>query len=145
MPGLINTHTHLYSAFARGMALKDDAPGNFAEILERLWWRLDKALTLDDVYWSAMVGMIDCIRNGVTTIFDHHASPGAVPAACFALPMPRGKPVCAVVFVTKSPTATAPRLPRRESKRIARFFEHCTAIAARTGCAGSSVCMHRSR
>ena len=79
MPGLINTHTHLYSAFARGMALKDAAPGNFSQILERLWWRLDKALTLDDVYWSAMVGMIACIRNGVTTIFDHHASPGAVP------------------------------------------------------------------
>jgi putative selenium metabolism protein SsnA len=77
MPGLINTHTHLYSAFARGMALKGEAPGNFAEILERLWWRLDKALTLDDVYWSAMAGMIACIHNGVTTIFDHHASPSA--------------------------------------------------------------------
>ncbi len=83
MPGLINTHTHLYSAFARGMALKDAAPGNFTQILERLWWRLDKVLTLDDVYWSAMVGMIDCIRNGVTTIFDHHASPGAVPGSLF--------------------------------------------------------------
>jgi putative selenium metabolism protein SsnA len=85
MPGLINTHTHLYSAFARGMALKDDAPGNFSEILERLWWRLDKALTLDDVYWSAMVGMIASIRNGVTTIFDHHASPGAVPGSLFRI------------------------------------------------------------
>ena len=85
MPGLINTHTHLYSAFARGMALKDDAPGNFSQILERLWWRLDKALTLDDVYWSAMVGMIACIRNGVTTIFDHHASPGAVPSSLFRI------------------------------------------------------------
>lgn len=85
MPGLINTHTHLYSAFARGMALKDDAPGNFSEILERLWWRLDKALTLDDVYWSAMVGMIASIRNGVTTIFDHHASPGAVPSSLFRI------------------------------------------------------------
>lgn len=78
LPGSINTHTHLYSAFARGMALKDAAPANFTEILDRLWWRLDKTLTLDDVYWSAMVGMIDCIRNGVTTIFDHHASPNAV-------------------------------------------------------------------
>jgi putative selenium metabolism protein SsnA len=85
MPGLINAHTHLYSTFARGMALKDDAPGNFSEILERLWWRLDKALTLDDVYWSAMVGMIACIRNGVTTIFDHHASPGAVPSSLFRI------------------------------------------------------------
>lgn len=78
LPGLINTHTHLYSAFARGLALKDAAPANFVEILERLWWRLDKALTLDAVYWSAMVGMLDSIRNGVTTIFDHHSSPNAV-------------------------------------------------------------------
>lgn len=46
MPGLINTHMHLYSTFARGMALKDAPPTNFLEILQRLWWRLDKALTL---------------------------------------------------------------------------------------------------
>ncbi len=85
MPGLINTHTHLYSVFARGMILKDDAPGNFSEILERLWWRLDKALSLDDVYWSAVVGMIASIRNGVTTIFDHHASPGAVSGSLFRI------------------------------------------------------------
>jgi putative selenium metabolism protein SsnA len=78
MPGLINAHMHLYSTFARGMALKDEAPGNFTDILERLWWRLDKALSLDDVYLSAMVAMMDCIRNGTTTIFDHHSSPGAV-------------------------------------------------------------------
>ncbi|MGA3131355.1 MAG: putative aminohydrolase SsnA [Terracidiphilus sp.] len=85
MPGLINTHTHLYGTFARGMALKDDAPSNFTEILERLWWRLDRALTLDDVYWSAMVGMMASIRNGVTTIFDHHASPGAVSGSLFRI------------------------------------------------------------
>lgn len=85
MPGLINTHTHLYSAFARGLALKDASPGNFLQILERLWWRLDKVLTLEDVYWSAMVGTIDCIRNGTTTIFDHHASPGAVPGSLFRI------------------------------------------------------------
>jgi putative selenium metabolism protein SsnA len=78
MPGLINGHMHLYSTFARGMALKDAAPGNFLQTLERLWWRLDKVLTLEDVYLSAQVAMIDCIRNGTTTIFDHHASPGAV-------------------------------------------------------------------
>lgn len=85
MPGLINTHMHLYSTFARGMALKDDAPGNFVEILERLWWRLDKVLTLEDVYLSALVAMIDCIRNGTTTIFDHHSSPGAVSGSLFRI------------------------------------------------------------
>jgi putative selenium metabolism protein SsnA len=85
MPGLINAHMHLYSTFARGMALKDDAPDNFVHILERLWWRLDKVLTLDDVYLSAMVAMIDCIRNGATTIFDHHSSPGAVAGSLFRI------------------------------------------------------------
>jgi putative selenium metabolism protein SsnA len=85
MPGLINTHMHLYSTFARGMALKDDAPGNFTDILERLWWRLDKVLGLEDVYLSAMVAMVDCIRNGTTTIFDHHSSPGAVAGSLFRI------------------------------------------------------------
>jgi putative selenium metabolism protein SsnA len=85
MPGLINAHMHLYSAFARGMALKDAAPENFLQILDRLWWRLDKVLTLEDVYLSAMVALIDCIKNGTTTIFDHHASPGAVRGSLFRI------------------------------------------------------------
>lgn len=78
MPGLINTHTHCYSSFARGMDLKAQSPHDFNEILEKLWWRLDKVLTLDDVYFSAAVAMVECIRNGTTTIFDHHASPGCI-------------------------------------------------------------------
>ncbi|RYD02334.1 hypothetical protein N752_25615 [Desulforamulus aquiferis] len=91
MPGLINTHMHLYSTFARGMALKDAAPANFQEILERLWWRLDKKLTLEDVYYSALAPLIDCVKNGTTTIFDHHASPGAVKDSLFTIAKPRRK------------------------------------------------------
>ncbi|KYH31937.1 putative aminohydrolase SsnA [Neomoorella mulderi] len=78
MPGMTNTHMHLYSTFARGMALKDAPPANFLEILQRLWWRLDKALTLEDVYYSALIPLVDCIKSGTTTILDHHASPRAV-------------------------------------------------------------------
>lgn len=85
MPGMINTHMHLYSTFARGMALKDHPPKDFPEILQRLWWRLDRVLTLEDIYYSAMVPLIDCIKNGATTIFDHHASPGAVRESLFVL------------------------------------------------------------
>lgn len=85
MPGLINTHMHFYSTFARGMALKDEPPTNFLEILERLWWKLDKVLTLEDVYYSAMVPIIDCIKNGTTTVFDHHASPYAVRGSLAAI------------------------------------------------------------
>lgn len=85
MPGMINTHMHLYSTFARGMSSTEAPPQNFVEILERLWWRLDKALTLEDVYYSAMAVLIDCIKNGTTTIFDHHASPGAVRQSLFEM------------------------------------------------------------
>ncbi len=78
MPGMINAHMHLYSTFARGMALKEAPPSNFLEILQRLWWRLDKALTLDDIYYSALLPLIDCIKSGTTTVLDHHASAHAV-------------------------------------------------------------------
>lgn len=79
MPGLLNCHMHLYSTFARGMDLKTDAPpANFPEILEKLWWRLDKTLEDEDIYYSAMIPLIECIKAGTTTIIDHHASPNAI-------------------------------------------------------------------
>ena len=78
MPGIINNHMHLYSTFARGITLKDEPPTNFVEILERLWWRLDKALTKEDLYLTAMIPLLDAVRNGVTTLVDHHASPGYI-------------------------------------------------------------------
>lgn len=85
MPGMINTHMHLYSTFARGMALKDDPPKDFRQILERLWWRLDKQLTREDVYYSALIPLIDCVRYGTTTILDHHASPFAIDGSLEAI------------------------------------------------------------
>ncbi len=78
MPGNICGHTHFYGAFARGMAIPGPAPKDFPEILEKLWWPLDKALTEIDVYYSAMVMLIDAIKNGTTTLIDHHASPNAI-------------------------------------------------------------------
>lgn len=85
MPGFINAHMHFYSAFARGMPFEGPAPTNFAEILERVWWRVDKALTLDDVRYSALLGSIECIRHGTTTVIDHHASPNAVKGSLDAI------------------------------------------------------------
>ena len=78
MPGNICAHTHFYGAFARGMAIPGSAPADFPEILKKLWWGLDKALTPQDVYYSAMVCLIDAIRHGTTTLIDHHASPNAI-------------------------------------------------------------------
>ncbi len=86
MPGFINTHHHIYSAFARGMILSDSkASNNFTEILENLWWRVDKVLSLEDVKYSAYATFMDSIKNGVTTVFDHHASQGAVETSLFVL------------------------------------------------------------
>jgi putative selenium metabolism protein SsnA len=77
MPALINCHTHLYSTLARGISIPGRAPRNFPEILIKLWWRLDRALTLDDVYYSALIGLIDSAKCGVGTLVDHHSSPNA--------------------------------------------------------------------
>ncbi len=77
MPGYINAHMHFYSTFARGFG-KANPSKNFLEVLNNLWWRLDKALTLDDVYYSTAAILFDAIRSGTTTFIDHHASPHAI-------------------------------------------------------------------
>jgi len=78
MPGNICAHTHFYGAFARGLAIPGRAPRDFPEILRKLWWPLDKALTPNDVRASAEVCLVDAIRHGTTTLIDHHASPNAI-------------------------------------------------------------------
>ena len=85
MPGFINTHMHYYSTFARGMSLDSPPATMFSMILENLWWRLDKQLTLEDVYYSAVGPMLDQIKSGVTTVIDHHASPYAVKGSLFKI------------------------------------------------------------
>lgn len=76
MPGFINTHHHLYSTFAKGLTPHDPPPYTFVEILERMWWPLDRALEKEDLYYSALVPLVDCIKKGVTTVIDHHESQG---------------------------------------------------------------------
>lgn len=73
MPGLTNCHTHIYSAFSRGLNVYFN-PRSFTDILEQLWWKLDAKLDEASVYSSAMSYGIDCLHSGVTSIIDHHAS-----------------------------------------------------------------------
>lgn len=73
MPSLVNAHSHIYSAFARGMSVPFD-PKNFQEILDQLWWKLDGVLDNEAVYASGLVHAVDTVKNGVTTLIDHHAS-----------------------------------------------------------------------
>ena len=72
IPGFICAHHHLYSTFARGMPIPGEPAKNFTEILDKLWWKLDNVLTKEDIYYSALIALIECIRNGTTTIVDHH-------------------------------------------------------------------------
>ena len=78
MPGSICAHTHFYGAYARGMAIPGPAPADFPQILQRLWWPLDKALDRDSVRASALVCLVDAIKHGTTSLIDHHASPNFI-------------------------------------------------------------------
>ncbi|MBI5295052.1 MAG: putative aminohydrolase SsnA [Chloroflexi bacterium] len=77
LPGFICAHHHFYSTFARGMFIPGEPASNFVEVLERLWWKVDRAIIGDDILLSAQIPLIESIRNGTTTIIDHHASPSA--------------------------------------------------------------------
>jgi len=78
VPGLVNAHTHLYSALARGMPGPAEPPRSFVEILDKVWWRLDRALDEESVRLSGLVGAIEAARSGTTVLFDHHASPSFI-------------------------------------------------------------------
>lgn len=81
IPGMVNAHTHLYSTLSRGLILPGYSPDNFLEILRGLWWKLDRNLSEETIKVSALIGGIEFLKNGVTTIFDHHSSPGNTPGS----------------------------------------------------------------
>jgi putative selenium metabolism protein SsnA len=74
LPGSICAHTHFYGAYARGMSIPGEPARDFPEILKKLWWPLDKALDEKSIRYSAQVCLLDAIKHGTTTLFDHHAS-----------------------------------------------------------------------
>ncbi len=84
-PGLVCTHHHLYSELARGMPPPPKVPTDFNEILEQIWWRLDVALDLEMIRWSAMLGAVEALEAGTTAIVDHHESPNAIEGSLAAI------------------------------------------------------------
>ena len=85
MPAFINTHEHIYSAMARGLSINGYNPKGFLDILDGQWWTIDRHLTLEQTKYSAVETLISCIRNGVTTVFDHHASFGQISGSLFTI------------------------------------------------------------
>lgn len=85
MPGLVNGHTHLYSALAAGVPPPREPMPTFHDVLRFLWWRLDRALDAATIQWSSLVGALDAARCGTTTMIDHHASPSAIDGSLDAI------------------------------------------------------------
>ena len=78
LPGLVNGHTHLYAALATGLPAPPQPPRNFHEILQFIWWRLDRAHDHASIRASGQVGALAALRCGTTTLIDHHASPSCI-------------------------------------------------------------------
>lgn len=85
MPAFINAHSHIYSGLARGLSIKGHNPTNFFEVLDGMWWNIDRHLTLEDTRRSAYTTYIDSIKTGCTTVFDHHASYCQIEGSLFAI------------------------------------------------------------
>jgi cytosine/adenosine deaminase-related metal-dependent hydrolase len=84
-PGLVCAHHHLYSALARGMPAPPVTPRSFRDVLEQIWWRLDTALDLEMLEWSARLGALEALESGCTAIIDHHESPSAIEGSLSAI------------------------------------------------------------
>jgi cytosine/adenosine deaminase-related metal-dependent hydrolase len=126
-PGLVCGHHHLYSALARGMPAPAQPPTTFTEILERVWWRLDIALDLEMIRWSAMLGALEALECGTTAIVDHHESPAAIEGsldviaeACAAV----GVRVLCAYGVTDRHGADGARRGLAENERFLRAGGH---------------------
>jgi cytosine/adenosine deaminase-related metal-dependent hydrolase len=80
--GFVNAHTHLYSGLATmDMPPPAQAPSNFLEILERIWWRMDRALDERSLRAAARFYVADALLAGTTTLIDHHESPSMIDGA----------------------------------------------------------------
>ena len=147
MPGFLCTHTHFYGAFARGMAIPGDPPHNFPEILESLWWRLDKLLTLDDTRASAEMFMVDAIRNGTTCMVDHHASPNAVDGSLDVIAEvveQAGIRACLAYEVSDRDGLTVVADGIRENERFIRSLHSKRRQPAEAGMVAASYGLHAS-
>ncbi len=147
MPGFLCTHTHFYGAFARGMPIPGEPPRNFPEILERLWWRLDKLLTLEDIRASAEIFMVDAIRHGTTCVVDHHASPNAVDGSLDVIADVVGQAgirACLAYEVSNRDGPAITEAGIRENERFIRSLRSARRQQAGAGMIAASYGLHAS-
>jgi putative selenium metabolism protein SsnA len=123
-PGFINAHTHFYSTFARGLT-KTKPAANFVEVLQKLWWRLDSALTTEDCYYSALVPLLESIRHGTTTLIDHHASPNAVHGSLAAIEKAVRQTGLRACLCYELSDRDGERISQEGLEENASFIRHC--------------------
>lgn len=73
LPSFVCAHAHIYSIFARGLALPFN-PKCFLDILTQMWWKIDAKISNNITYYSGIAAASEFLLNGVTTVIDHHAS-----------------------------------------------------------------------
>jgi len=144
MPGNICAHTHYYGAFARGMGIPGAAPKDFPEILAKLWWPLDKALHLEDVYYSALVCMVDAIRHGTTTLMDHHASPNAIAGSLDEIAKAAGESGLRSVLCYEVTDRDGPEKAKAGIQENMRFLEYLRRNPSQEGMLGAMFGLHAS-
>lgn len=118
MPAFLNAHTHIYSALARGLSIAGNNPTNFYEVLNGTWWAIDRHLTLKGTRASADALYLDCIKQGVTTIFDHHASYCEISGSLFEIAASAKDLASAPAFAMRSPTGMEKKSACRPFRRM---------------------------
>ncbi len=144
MPGNICAHTHFYGAFARGMAIPGRAPQDFPAILKKLWWPLDKALSEEDVRYSALVSLADAIKHGTTTLVDHHASPNTISGSLDIIADAVDQAGLRAVLCYEVTDRDGPEKARQGIDENVRFLARCAKEQVAGGRVAGSFGLHAS-
>jgi len=144
LPGNLCAHTHFYGAFARGMAIPGPAPRDFPEILRKLWWPLDKSLDEQDIRYSALVSLVDAIKHGTTTLFDHHASPNAIDGSLDVISQAVEEAGLRAVLCYEVTDRDGPERAAAGIAENLRFIERCAGAAVADGRIAATFGLHAS-
>ena len=85
IPGNVCAHHHYYSGLSRGMLISAGPQTDFIQVLKEWWWRLDRALDEESIYYSSLICSMEAVRQGTTGIVDHHASPSFIRGSLSAI------------------------------------------------------------
>ena len=125
MPGLITAHTHLYGILLRGANLNIEPPLDFAQILQRVWWPVDEALTLEDAKASALSASADMLRNGSTFFADTYSGPNSIEGSLDAIAEATRKVGIRAMLAFEMTERNEPGEAKRGLKESIRFAKKC--------------------